>query len=159
MSVAATSTKQRVGLTERLLRRAGALPDSCTEQVSRVCLECGTTVADIASWQAAGQRCEACDGTEFRGECVRCRGTCVALSGGRHRPCVSVAVFRGTGRVAFPERVGEPPAEPAPAPAGRPTPPGASLDDPWITAGRYLGTIVGTAAGLCRRWLDGLGIR
>lgn len=159
MSVSVTSTKQRVSLTERRLRQAGALPESCTEQVTRVCLECGTTVADIAAWQSAGRRCEACDGTEFRGECVRCRGTCVSLSGSRHRPCVSVAVFRATGRVAFPERVGEPPTEPAYVPAGTPLPPGPSLDDPWNKAGRYLGTIVGTAAGLCRRWLDGLSIR
>lgn len=167
-------------LQEWHLRQSGALPESCTEQVFRVCLECGTIVADISSWHSCGGCCEACEGTAFRDECVRCRGACVDVRDGARRSCSALAVFRATGRIAFPERAGRPPKKPAKSPAknppkkteglpaGRPTgktatpprpavPAGSIGDDIWSRAGWYLGMVAGTAAGLCRRWLDGLG--
>jgi len=155
MSITGKTKKRNKGLTEQLLRQSGALPDSCAERVSRVCLGCGTVVADIAAWHSCGRRCEACDGTDFRAECTRCRGACPEQPDGRRRSCGSVAVFRATGRVAFPERAVEPSAA-----RGTPTTPaGPSVDDVLNRAGRWLGAIAGTTAGLCRRWLDGLGIK
>lgn len=148
-------------LAEWHLRQSGALPETCAEKVTRVCLECGTIVADLGVWQSCGRRCEACEGTEFHDECVRCRGACLDLRHGHRRSCVSVAVFRETGRVAFPEKVGGPPVPTAGKPADwldQLVPTGSPPDDAWGRAGWYLGTIVGTAAGICRRWLDRMGI-
>lgn len=154
-------------LMEWHLRQSGALPESCTERVSRVCLECGTIVANLRAWQSCGRRCEACEGTQFRDECVRCQGACVDLRDGRRRSCASVTVFRATGRVAFPEKVGGPPGRPTQDFGRRPNPvpdavPSSPVPDPgdlWGRVGWRLGTVVGTAAGLCKRWLDGLMIR
>jgi hypothetical protein len=161
------SNSESIGksLQEWHLRQSGALPESCNERVSRVCLECGTIVADISAWHSCGGRCEACQGSDFRDECVRCRGACADVLDGGRRSCSSLSVFRATGRVAFPERAGQPPKKPprkpAAKPAGRPAvppvPAGPTADDIWSRAGWYLGTIVGTAAGFCRQWLDGLG--
>lgn len=165
MSISEKPKKRNKGLTERQLRQSGALPDSCAERVSRVCLGCGTVVADIAAWHSCGRRCEACDGPDFRAECTRCRGACPEQPDGRRRSCASVAVFRATGRVAFPERAVEPsaarrtPATPVVEPTVRPAPEGPSVEDLVNRAGWWLGAIAGTAAGLCRRWLDGLGIK
>ncbi len=110
-------------MTEQQLRAAGALPDTCTERIARVCLMCGTAAAHLEEWKGHGDRCGICANDTYRDECSRCRGACPAVATGTKHPCASLTVYRSTRRVAFPERVPEPKKKtPEPRPTQKTTP-------------------------------------
>ncbi len=138
-------------VTEQQLRSVGALKETCTEQVARVCLMCGTAAVDVAEWQRNGGRCGICANETYRDECTRCRGACPSSSGGRSHPCVSVTVFRATGRIAFPECVGK---EPKREQHKKKEPPKRSPEPvpPIPPAWSWLGN---TMAGIWRRYREG----
>ena len=92
-------------MNEQQLRACGALPDTCTERVSRVCLMCGTAGGTAEEWRRGGNCCAVCGNETYRDECARCHGANVSASGVGGRPCVALDVYRASGRVAFPERL------------------------------------------------------
>lgn len=94
-----------VVVTEQQLRAVGALPDRCSEPVSRICLMCGTATTTVDEWSRNGNCCGICRNVTYRDECMRCRTLCEG--NGSSRPCGALGVYRMTGRVAFSEKVAE----------------------------------------------------
>jgi len=92
-------------MNEQQLRACGALPDTCSERVSRVCLMCGTAGGSAEAWRRGGNCCAVCENETYRDECARCHGECAGPSGAGGRRCVALNVYRASGRVAFPERL------------------------------------------------------
>lgn len=90
--------------SEKALRSCGALPDTCSEELVSVCLTCGT-VAVAPERAADDARCVVCNGEEYGDACNRCHSKVAAGTAGRARPCDAVAVYRKSGRIAFPERI------------------------------------------------------
>jgi len=92
-------------VTEQQLQALGALPDRCSEPVSRTCLMCGTATTTVDEWSRNGGCCGICGNATHRDECMRCRAHC---EGDRSsRACGALAAYRKTGRVAFPEKIAE----------------------------------------------------
>lgn len=126
-------------VTEQQLRAIGALRDACSERSARICLMCGTAAADIDEWQKNGGRCGICTNETYRDECTRCRGECPASRPGHSRPCVSVAVYRKTGRIAFPDKIAEAKkrkGDKKPDPPKRPPEPVPPVPPIWASIGR-----------------------
>ena len=132
-------------MTEQQLRALGAFPDRCSELVSRICLGCGTATVSTEEWKRHGNCCGMCGGSMYRDECTRCRARCEG--GESDRACASLAAFRATGQVAFPEKVAEAAKRQADAERKRekpptPSPVPAAFGDTLAAAWRrYLGSL------------------